>query len=183
MFNNTEKLKRKKFELFFRTFYPKVRAYAFKLLKSEADAEDIAQDIFVQLWELPNIWEDTEKYNTYIFTMVKNHILNFFKREEVIRKYEAYLAYSLSAEQETNTIYDEISAQELKKLTSKIISEMPPKRREVFLLSRLQGLANKEISEKMGLSLRTVEHHLYLASVALKKEIFTFIIIYSLFFK
>lgn len=182
MSSNSEKLKRKKFEAFFISYYPKVRAYALKLLKNEADAEDITQDIFVQLWDLPHVWTETEKYNAYIFTMVKNHIFNYFKRAEVARKYESYLANILS-ESVDSDIYDQISVKELKNIATDIIGSMPPKRREIFLLSRNKGLTNQDIADKMGLSIRTVEHHLYLALASLKKGIFSILLISLIFFK
>ena len=51
-----EQEKKKKFEQFFILTFPKVKAFAWKILHSEEDAEDIAQDIFVKLWDNPEIW-------------------------------------------------------------------------------------------------------------------------------
>ena len=75
MILNNESNKKKKFEQFFIMTYPKVKAFAWKLLKSEEDAEDIAQDIFAKLWTNPEIWENQETWNSYIYTMVRNHII------------------------------------------------------------------------------------------------------------
>ena len=81
MILNNEPNKKKKFEQFFIMTYPKVKAFAWKLLKSEEDAEDIAQDIFAKLWTHPEIWENQETWNSYIYTMVRNHIYNFLKHK------------------------------------------------------------------------------------------------------
>ena len=72
-----EQEKKKKFEQFFILTFPKVKAFAWKILRSEEDAEDIAQDIFVKLWDNPEIWENKETWDSYIYTMARNQIYNF----------------------------------------------------------------------------------------------------------
>ena len=59
-----EQEKRRKFEQFFIMSYPKVKAFAWKILKSEDDAEDIAQDVFVKLWDNPDIWGRMETWDS-----------------------------------------------------------------------------------------------------------------------
>lgn len=88
MILNNESNKKKKFEQFFIMTYPKVKAFAWKLLKSEEDAEDIAQDIFAKLWTNPEIWENQETWNSYIYTMVRNHIYNFLKHKSIRQTYQ-----------------------------------------------------------------------------------------------
>ena len=75
-----EQLKKRKFEQFFIQTFPKVKAFAWKILQSEEDAEDIAQDIFVKLWDNPEIWEDKETWDSYIYTMSRNQIYNFLQQ-------------------------------------------------------------------------------------------------------
>ena len=58
-----EQEKKRKFEQFFILTFPKVKAFAWKILHSEEDAEDIAQDIFVKLWDNPEIWENKETWD------------------------------------------------------------------------------------------------------------------------
>ncbi len=77
---------RKEFEEIFIQYFPKVRTFAAILLKSEQEAEDIAQDIFVKLWEQPDLWEGNLVRN-YLYTMVKNHIFNRIKRKNIESKY------------------------------------------------------------------------------------------------
>lgn len=77
---------KEKFEVLFAQYYPKVRSFAALLLKSEEEADDVAQDIFVKLWEEPVLWEDTLARN-YLYTMVKNHVFNRIKRKNIESKY------------------------------------------------------------------------------------------------
>ena len=62
-----------RFKKFFDLNFPKVKTFAWQLLKSEEDAEDIAQDIFVKLWDNPEIWENKETWDSYIYTMARKH--------------------------------------------------------------------------------------------------------------
>lgn len=83
-----EQEKKRKFEQFFILTFPKVKAFAWKILHSEEDAEDIAQDIFVKLWDNPEIWENKETWDSYIYTMARNQIYNFLKHQSVELNYQ-----------------------------------------------------------------------------------------------
>ena len=80
--------KQEKFEQIFYEIFPKVKAFAWKILQSEEDAEDIAQDVFAKLWNTPETWEDKETWHNYIYTMTRNHIFNFLKHKAVEQKYQ-----------------------------------------------------------------------------------------------
>lgn len=108
--------KQEKFEQIFYEIFPKVKAFAWKILQSEEDAEDIAQDVFAKLWNTPETWEDKETWHNYIYTMTRNHIFNFLKHKAVEQKYqqqsepEDYNYYS------TDDIHDQLYAKELQLL-------------------------------------------------------------------
>jgi len=159
-----------RFEELFHLYYPKVRSFAFILLKSEQEAEDVAQDIFVRLWETPDLWEGNLEKN-YLYTMVKNTVFNRIKRKNLESKY-IHTQQDLQDITELAEFEDplnEIYREELQLLLMLAMEQMPGKRREVFELSRFQHLSNQEIAEKMNLSVRTVEQHIYLALKELKK--------------
>ena len=159
-----------KFEELFIQYFPKVRAFAAILLKSEQEAEDVAQDIFVKLWEEPRLWEeDIAKNNLY--TMVKNSVFNRIKRKNLESKY-IDIQLDLLDPRELSEFEDplnEMYREELHLLLKLTLEQMPHKRREVFEMSRFQQLNNSEIAKKMNLSVRTVEQHIYLALKELKK--------------
>lgn len=164
-----EQLKKRKFEQFFIVTFPKVKAFAWQILKSEDDAEDIAQDVFVKLWDNPEIWEDEDTWNGYMYTMVRNHIYNFLKHKSIELNYqERIFQENISLEPD---IYDELYAKEIELLIKIALESMPAQRKKVFLMSRQEGMTNQEIADKLKLSIRTVERHLYLALLNLKKII------------
>ena len=159
-----------KFEELFLQFFPKVKLFAAILLKSEQEAEDVAQDIFVWLWETPDLWEGNLEKN-YLYTMVKNNIFNRIKRKNLETKY-IHMQLDLQGVMEPEEFEDPLNGiyrEELQLLLKLALGQMPDKRREVFELSRFQQLSNLEIAEKMNLSVRTVEQHIYLALKDLKK--------------
>lgn len=149
------------------------------LLKSEADAEDVAQEVFCKLWLQPEIWLDNERdMDDYLFIMTRNIVLNIFKHQQIERDFmdmaaeKAVLAELMGEEQILKNIY----YKEMLMTIYLELERMPAKRREIFKLS------NKEIAEKMGVSVRTVEHHIYLALTDLKK-ILVFLFFFSHLFK
>lgn len=166
---STESYKRE-FEEIFIQYFPKVRTFATILLKSEQEAEDIAQDIFVKLWEQPDLWERNLVKN-YLYTMVKNHVFNRIKRKNIESTYiSSQMNLQLLEEMtEFKDPLNEIYHEELQLLLKLSLEQMPEKRRQVFEMSRFQHLSNHEIAERMNLSVRTVEQHIYLVLKDLKK--------------
>ena len=165
-----EQLKKRKFEQFFILTFPKVKAFAWKILQSEEDAEDIAQDIFVKLWDNPEIWEDKETWDSYIYTMSRNQIYNFLKHKSIESNYREKVIEEDSPSYEFD-IYDQLYAKELQLLIKLTLDNMPEQRRKVFQMSRQKGMTNKEIADNLQLSIRTVERHISLALQELKKII------------
>ena len=165
-----EQEKKRKFEQFFILTFPKVKAFAWKILHSEEDAEDIAQDIFVKLWDNPEIWENKETWDSYIYTMARNQIYNFLKHQSVELNYQEKLSQENSPSYEFD-MYDKLYAKELQLLIKLTLDNMPEQRRKVFSMSRQRGMSNQEIADNLQLSVRTVERHIYLAFQLLKKVI------------
>lgn len=171
------------FQRFFITNFPVVKNFARMLMKSESDAEDVAQDVFLKLWMQPEIWINKENIDGYIYTMTKNIILNRFKHLQIEQDYQNTAATDnllteLIGENETlNQIY----YNEIQLLIQLTLEKLPEKRRYIFQLSRFKNLTNKEIAEKLNLSVRTVEHQIHLTLIELKKVLF--FSFFLLFFK
>ena len=73
------------FSRLFKNNYSRVKYFAYVLLKSEPDAEDVAQEVFARLWERQNIWLDNEReFDSYLLIMTRNIALNIYKHEQNI---------------------------------------------------------------------------------------------------
>jgi len=128
--------------------------HAYKKLGDAAEAGDVMQDIFLMLWNKREYLREGENLSGYLYTAVRNKILNIFAQKKVRSHYEdSVLQYSLHHEAVTDHLVRE---HELAERIAKEIDELPEKMREIFVLSRHQYLKNKEIAELLGLSEHTV---------------------------
>lgn len=174
-----------KFQKFFTANFPKVKNFAQMLLKSEAEAEDVAQDVFCKLWLQPEIWLDTDKdLDNYLFILTRNIVLNIFKHQQIEQEYqdevvERTFLYELTEKEE---ILNNVYYKEMLMIVQLTLEKMPKRRRLIFKLSRFKGLSHKEIADKLDVSIRTIEHQVYLALIELKK-ILVLLIFFSNIFK
>ncbi|RRD93060.1 RNA polymerase sigma-70 factor [Bacteroides heparinolyticus] len=172
------------FQSFFTAYFPTVKNFARMLLKSEDDAEDVAQDVFCKLWTKPELWLDNDREpDSYLFTMTKNMVLNIFKHRQIEQDYQMEQAektflYELT---EKEGILNGVYYKEMLLIIRLTLEKMPKRRREIFELSRFSGLSHKEIAGKLDISIRSVEHQVYLALIELKKALLFFIILANIF--
>lgn len=131
-------------------------AYAFTLTNDQALAQDVLQNVFLRTWENRKKINITTSLQNYLFKSIHNEFLNQYRKNKSIIVVEKKYFEALTRIYET---YDENSFGSLIERIGKEIQELPPKCREVFLLSRKDGLTNIEISEYLNVSLKTVEAH------------------------
>ena len=136
----------------------KIFCFALSYLKKEEDSWDIVQEAFIRLWDSRSKLKRGTRLEALIFTVTKNSILSLFRKHATEKKYLEYLANSV--------ISNSCGTEELTDLGflqekyEQLIPMLPPKRRAVFVLSRMDGLSNKEIALAQGISEKTVENHL-----------------------
>jgi len=140
------------FDELFRIYSGKVFNFAHFLLHSVEEAEEITQEVFIVVWENRKKINPKFSFSSYIFGIAKHKILN------VIRKKVYYYQYfeKKKIEQDTNC-EDDFLNKELKELINECIEKLPPKRKEIFKLSREEGLTYKEIAKKLNISENTVD--------------------------
>ncbi len=167
------------FDYIFRQMYPKVKTFIFHLCKDEFEAENIAQDIFMKLWINHERIKDIEDFDAYVFTMARNAALKWLRNYQHRQGTPINdIQIDSSAPSEDTLLY----YKELEKIIGEEIEKMPPQRRTIFKMSRIDGLSHKQIAEKLGIGVRTVETHINLALRDLRKaaSIMRILIILSL---
>lgn len=162
-----EKHARTAFNELYTMFAPMVREFAVCLLKSETEADDITHDIFLKIWTKRKQSKDIYNFQSYLFMMVKNAVLNRFQHMKVDRKCKEY--FTIMSDVFSEDLHDKMSHDELLLLLEIAIENLPPKRKEIFKMSRIEGLSYRAIAEKLGISQKTVENQISSALTALRK--------------
>lgn len=158
------------------------RLYGFVLryIKIEADAEEIVQDVFVKIWESRNKIDIYFSFESFLFTVAYNTTISLLRKKINEKKYLEYLK-SIQQIENAPDLTDEIHYNELKEKVQALLKELTPRQKEVFQLSREQGLSHSEIAEKLDISVNTVKKHITNTLGFLKSRIGTDLIINLLF--
>lgn len=167
-------------EELFNYYYPRLYNFSRVFLKQDNGIDDLLQEVFLKIWQNRRNITNSYTFNSYIFTITKNLLLNELRsrlndqrmRDQI---YKASVAKEYLLFQ--NTEYDE-----LREKVESLINELPPKQRDIFRLSRYEGLSHKEIAEKLNITTKTVEYHISRAISFLKEKLETFGLISLLYF-
>lgn len=157
------------FELVFYKYKGKLYDFIRRSLSEEVDPEGIVQEIFVKIWVNRIELDPLQSFNGYIYTIARNEIYGHLRKQLNRKKYQEELLHQLT--DSANTTDRQIEYQELEKIISKLIEEMPEKRREIFRESRIKGLSYREISEKLSISENTVDTQIRKALGFLKNKL------------
>ena len=167
----------KAFEVLYLAYYNKVLTYTTSLLHNSVKAEDATQDVFLKIWRNRHNLIEGENINSYIYKTARRVVLDIYRDEKYAQRHKEWT--ELNSKEESV----EISCiNEIEDIATKMIQCMPPKRKEVFKLSRMNGLTAKEIADKMDLSVNTVNKHIALALSTLKKKMNDYLTIIILLF-
>lgn len=156
----------KAFEKLFTLFYPSLAVYARKYIEEQAIREDIVQDVFVTLWENRKKLVIKTSVKSYLILSVRNHCLNYLKKEGLSRQYQE----SISAEDSSNN-NDVYLLSELYNLFEKALSKLPETYRIVFEMYRLEEKNYEEIARELNISIRTAKRYKSQAVEVLKDEL------------
>ena len=161
------------FDNLYRKYQHPLFRYAKKFVDSDEDAADIIQDIFMTVYVKLNKNEDDAYIKPYLFNAVRNQCLNHIKHARVIRNYEKSRIYDLKEMELTFYSSGEKSLIEKESYRDicEAIQSLTDVHKEIIILSRLEGLKNKEIAEKLQIPLRTVETRLFRALSQLREEL------------
>ncbi|MDR2776176.1 MAG: RNA polymerase sigma-70 factor [Tannerella sp.] len=167
----------KAFDMVFLSYFDKVKRFIAGLIRSEDDAEDLAQDVFAKLWtERENI-DTHSSFNAFLYTISRNATYNYLKHKLVQTN---YVSEYVQREEEADADTPEklFFAKEIELLIEMALCRMPEKRSEIYRLSRNKGLSNDEIAARLNISRKTVENNLTLALKEIRKIILLAIVFF-----
>lgn len=155
-------------ELYLR-YAPHVEAFAFCLLKNRSEAEDLAHDIFLKIWENRVDMGHVKSLRSYLFRMTRNAVFDRFERRHVRLRYERN--YPSVGELVSEDLAAKIASEDLLLIIEMAVEQMPEQRQRVFRMSRYEKRSHQEIARELGISTKTVEYHIHTALSELKKII------------
>jgi len=160
------------FDDLYRMLYSRLFRFAQSYLRDKALAENTVQDAFLLLWERKNTLRPDSNIPAWLLTVVKNNILNFIDRQKRQMKIEGIYAertireFNLRMASLKDCDPEYLFSAEMTEMIEKALASLPEQCRRVITMSRLDEMSNKEIAEKLHISVKGVEYHI---TNALKK--------------
>ena len=145
------------YDAIFRQWYAPVVRAAEAVVRERAVAEELAQDVMLELWRRRERLAPDVSIQAYLLRAVRNRALNHVRHLRVEREGAPYAALPPAREAEAPST---IAASEITTAFEQALDELPPRCREVFELSRGQGLRYSEIATRLGVSVKAVEAHM-----------------------
>ncbi|NUQ13193.1 MAG: RNA polymerase sigma-70 factor [Gemmatimonadaceae bacterium] len=143
-------------EIVFRAHYAPMASFVQRYVRSADLAEELVQDVFLKLWSRREQLAEIETFRTYLFRAARNTALNHLRRVKLERRWQE--EQSLSEEPSSSFAADEEASEgEVAAAVQAAIQRLPPRCREIFLMSRDGGLTYAEIARALEISVKTVE--------------------------
>ena len=166
-----ERLKKDDEEAFrqiFDHYIKKVYQFIYGYLKDTVEAEDVTQMVFQKIWEKRAMIDTTKSFGGFLFTIAYRSVIDHI-RKEATKKHWTKMGIVDNPETISYLTSDSLSNNHhLESLYQKALNALSQKRKEVFVLSRHEGMSNKQIAEKLQLSEKTVENHMTAALASLR---------------
>ncbi len=156
------------FNIFFRRYYEKLIKIALLYVRGYSNAEDVVSDVFVKILKRKHQLHKIERFDGYLFLMVKNQCLDFLKKNvnqshfQQLDENEDHYFYGDA------DLRNEVEGKELKDIINQCVEKFPPRRKMVYKLIKEDGLKYKEVAEILSISPKTVENHLDFALKTLR---------------
>lgn len=135
----------------------KVYSYALKIIKSETQAEDILQDVFLKIWQHKNL-SDIENFEGYLKTMTKNHVFKVLRRQSLEVANNSRL--KVDWKEGHNDTEESLLLHDSQYIINEAINHMPPKQKLVYNLCKNEGLKYEAVAKILSISPLTVKTHM-----------------------
>lgn len=162
----------KAFEKLFMHYHPKLIHFLQGFIKDTELARDMAQDIFLSIWNDRHKLSEVRSFQGYLFHMAKCNIYNYYDHLTVN---ERFVLEQLHKSDHTECTEELIFARQLQEMIDETVNQMPPQRKTIYTMSRIEGISNANIAKRLNINKRTVENHLTSALADLRKIVHIFI--------
>lgn len=151
------------FNRLFFNYYGRLCTYVTEITKDNSVSEDIVQELFIKLWTNRENIEVRENITGYLFKSSRNAALNYLRCEKSKKNAIEKIPFDIPQLEDDDLEHDKILS-----ALEKCINQLPARSKEVFLLHRFEGLKQKEISEKLNISVKTIKNQIWKSMQFLK---------------
>jgi RNA polymerase sigma-70 factor (ECF subfamily) len=144
------------FDLLFEVYSPKLYGFSFNYFKNESDSEELVQEVFVKVWENRRTLKSELSFKSYLFTIALNQIRKHFNKKATSLHYLESLQNDPDLTE--NQVIQNDDYELILQRINLIIEQMPQRRREIFMKSKLEGKSSKEIASELKISAGTVDN-------------------------
>jgi RNA polymerase sigma-70 factor (ECF subfamily) len=148
----------------------RLHGFVLRYIKQEDDAEEIVQEVFVKIWESRNKINVYSSFESFLFTIAYNTTISLLRKRTNEKKYLEHIK-SLQQFNSSPDLIDEVYFNELNDRVQSLLNELTPRQKEIFQLSREEGLTHDEIAKKLNISVNTVKKHMANTLAFLKLQI------------
>lgn len=156
------------FDIVFRAHYPQLVRMAESVVRERALAEEIAQEVMLELWRRRESLQVEQTFRAYLIRSTRNRALNHIRHDRIVAREAAFVALDPPT---APSAEDEVLGVELEKAVRDAVNGLPENCREVFQLSREQGLKYSEIASALEISIKTVEKRMGQALAELRERL------------
>ena len=158
------------FDSIYEMYSKRLYGFVLRYIKQKEDAEGIVQEVFIKIWETRNKIDIYTSFDSFIFTVAYNITINLLRKRISEHKYQDRLN-SVQQITEADQIIDEIYFKEIKIQLQSLLNKLTPRQKEIFQLSREEGLTHEEIAKKLDISVNTVKNHMVTTLAFIKSHI------------
>ena len=157
-------------EYLFKTYYKRLHRAAYQILHDESLADDIVQEVFIQIWSKKDELNITSTIEGYLVKATINKALTCIEQNKSVKKValEDHLEFSSALDQLKSNDFDYKIFQDIVYAS---LDSLPPRCKTIFVLSRFENMKNKEIAEHLDVSVKTIENQMTIAISRLNSEL------------
>ncbi|MDN5211971.1 RNA polymerase sigma-70 factor [Fulvivirgaceae bacterium BMA12] len=157
------------FERIYKMYEKQLGQYAFQFTKSRFISDEIIQDVFFKLWLHRKSLRKDGNIKAYLYRMVRNRSLNYIR--DAVQHEDLAEVLKKDALRARDQADDLVISMDLDNLMDSILERLPERKRNIYQLSRQQGKSNGEIAKQLGITIKTVENHIWEALLIIKKHV------------
>lgn len=154
------------FAQIYRLYSARIYLNILKMVKSEDEAQELLQDVFFKVWSKRHLIEPEQSFRSYLFQIAKYTVYNFIRKNKLEKQVQDYMRQQ--TKEGYTHVEEDLSYRENELWYAETIEQLPPQRKQIYKLCKIDGKSYAEVSELLGISTSTVNDHIVKATRFIK---------------